>query len=207
MRKAFVLAVASAAVVGVAIGVLLHNEFSASRALARPTLPALYGQATWRSGEVPAPAFQLRDQHGRMVRLTALRGRAVVLAFMDSLCTSECPIEAAQFAAALRPLSGVAKPHLVIVSVDLADTPATVARAARKWHLPAGFEWLVGTHAELAPVWKAYGIAVRPTKSGDVEHSDAFYVIDRNGDERAGFLAPFIPGLLTRDLRRLDTPT
>ena len=203
MRRAFVLAVASAAVVGVAIGVFLHNEFGSSRALAHPTLPALYGEATWQSGEVPAPPFQLRDQHGRMVRLTALRGRPVVLAFMDSLCTSECPIEAAQFAAALRPLSGSAKPHLVVVSVDLADSPASVARAARKWHLPTGFEWLLGTHAQLAPVWRAYGISVRPTKSGDVEHSDAFYVIDRNGDERAGFLSPFIPGLLTHDLRRL----
>jgi protein SCO1/2 len=203
LRRAFVLAVASAAVVGVAIGVFLHNEFGSSRALAHPTLPALYGEATWQSGEVPAPPFQLRDQHGRMVRLTALRGRLVVLAFMDSLCTSECPIEAAQFAAALRPLSGSAKPHLVVVSVDLADSPASVARAARKWHLPTGFEWLLGTHAQLAPVWRAYGISVRPTKSGDVEHSDAFYVIDRNGDERAGFLSPFIPGLLTHDLRRL----
>jgi protein SCO1 len=203
LRRAFALAVASAAIVGVALGMFLHNEFGSSRALAHPTLPALYGEATWQSGEVPAPPFQLRDQHGRMVRLTALRGRPVVLAFMDSLCTSECPIEAAQFAAALRPLSGSAKPHLVVVSVDLADSPASVARAARKWHLPTGFEWLLGTHAQLAPVWRAYGISVRPTKSGDVEHSDAFYVIDRNGDERAGFLSPFIPGLLTHDLRRL----
>jgi protein SCO1 len=207
MRRIFVLAVASAAIVGVAVGVLLHNEFGSPRALARPALPALYGEATWRSGEVPAPAFRLRDQHGRMVRLTALRGRPVVLAFMDSLCTSECPIEAAQFAAALRPLPAGERPQLVVVSVDLADTPGSVARAARKWHLPAGFEWLLGTHAQLAPVWRAYGIAVRPTKDGDVEHSDAFYVIDRNGDERAGFISPFIPGLLTRDLRRLAATT
>lgn len=207
MRKVFILAVGSAAVIGIAVGVLLHNEFGSSHALARTTLPALFGEATWRRGEVPAPPFQLRDQHGRMVRLTALRGRAVVLAFMDSLCTSECPIEAAQFAAALRPLSDAAKPRLVVVSVDLADSPASVARAARKWHLPAGFEWLLGTHAELAPVWRAYGITVRPTKSGDVEHSDAFYVIDENGDERAGFLSPFIPGLLTGDLRRLAAAT
>ena len=152
--------------------------------------------------QVHAPLFRLRDQHGRTVRLAALRGRPVVLAFMDSLCKSECPIEAAQLAAAVRPLPGASRPRLVVVSVDLADSPKSVARAARKWHLPAGFEWLLGTHAQLAPVWRAYGIAVLPTK-GDVAHSDAFYVIDRNGDERAGFIAPFIPGLLTRDLRLL----
>ena len=204
MRRAFVLAVGSAAVVGVAVGVLLHNELGSSRALARPSLPALYGEATWRSGEVPAPLFRLRDQHGKIVRLAAMRGRSVVVAFMDSLCTSACPIEAAQLAAALAPLPVRARPRLLIVSVDLADTPASVARAARKWHLPAGFEWLLGTKAQLAPVWRAYGIFVRPTKGGDVEHSDAFYVIDRNGDERAGFLSPFIPGLLTRDLRQLS---
>jgi protein SCO1/2 len=203
MRRTFVLAVASAAVVGIATGVILHNVFGSSRALARPSLPSLYGEATWRSGEVPAPLFRLRDQNGRTVRLVGLRGRPVVLAFMDSLCTSECPIEAAQFAAALKPLAAAARPRLVVVSVDLADSPESIAKAARKWHLPAGFEWLLGTHARLAPVWRAYGIEVRPTKSGDVEHSDAFYVIDRNGDERAGFLSPFIPGLLTRDLRRL----
>jgi protein SCO1 len=203
VRRIFVVAVASAAVVGVLIGVILHNMFGSSLALARPSLPALYGEATWRSGEVPAPLFRLRDQRGRTVRLAALRGHPVVLAFMDSLCTSECPIEAAQLAAAMRRLPPVARPELVVVSVDLADTPRSVAKAARKWHLPAGFEWLLGTHAQLAPVWRAYGIEVRPTKGGDVEHSDAFYVIDRNGDQRAGFLSPFIPGLLTRDLRRL----
>jgi protein SCO1 len=203
MRRIFVLSVASATIVGVATGVLLHNVFGSSRALARPALPALYGEATWPSGEVPAPLFRLRDQHGRAVRLAALRGRPVVLAFMDSLCTSECPIEAAQLAAAVRPLPAAARPRLVVVSVDLADTPRSVGKAALKWHLPADFEWLLGTHAQLAPVWRAYGIEVRPTKDGDVEHSDAFYVIDRKGDERAGFLSPFIPGLLTRDLRRL----
>jgi protein SCO1/2 len=207
VRRVFVLAVASAAIVGVAVGVLLHNVFGSPRASAGPSLPALYGQATWPSGKVQAPPFQLRDQRGRIVRITALRGRAVVLAFMDSLCTSECPLEAAQFNVALRPLPAAARPRLVVVSVDLADSPASVARAARKWHLPAGFEWLLGTHAQLAPVWRAYGIAVRPTKDGDVEHSDAFYVIDRNGDERAGFLSPFIPDLLTRDLRRLAAET
>ena len=203
MRRVFVVAVASAAIVGVATGVLLHNLFGSSRALARPSLPALYGEATWQSGEVPAPLFRLRDQHGRTVRLAALRGHTVVLAFMDSLCTSECPIEAAQLAASMRSLPAASRPRLVVVSVDLADSPQSVARAARKWHLPAGFEWLLGTHSQLAPVWRAYGIAVRPTKGGDVAHSDAFYVIDRNGDQRAGFLSPFIPGLLTRDLRRL----
>lgn len=202
MRRVYAIAIASAAVVGVAVGVVLHSTFATSRAQARPQLPALYGQATWKSGQAHAPAFSLRDQHGRLISLDRYRGHSVVLAFMDSLCRSECPIEARQFAAAIRALPAAARPQLVIVSVDLADTPASIAKAARKWHLPAGFEWLLGTHAQLAPVWRSYNIFVKPV-GGDIVHSDAFYVIDRDGDQRAGFVAPFSPGLLTLDLRRL----
>jgi protein SCO1/2 len=203
VRRLHLLAIGSAAIVGIGIGVVLHNSFAAPRAQARPAaLPSLYGQATWKPGAAPAPSFRLRDQHGRLVSLASFRGRSVVLAFMDSLCTAECPLQAAQLAAAIRPLSPRVRPQLVIVSVDAADTPRSVAAAARRWHLPAGFEWLLGTRAELAPVWRAYRIAVEVTKT-DVLHSDAFYVLDRNGDERAGFLSPFVPGLLTRDLRVL----
>jgi protein SCO1/2 len=202
VRRLHLFAIGSAAVVGIAVGIVLHNTFAASGAQAKPALPAFYGQATWKPGAVPAPPFRLRDQHGRSVSLASFRGRSVVVAFMDSLCTSECPLQAAQLAAAMRPLPDRARPQLVIVSVDVADTPRTVAAAARKWRLPPGFEWLLGTRAELAPVWRAYRIEVRVTKT-DILHSDAFYVLDRNGDERAGFLSPFVPGLVTRDLRML----
>ena len=208
MRRLTVLAVAAAAVVGIAVGVLLHDTFDAKRAAAepRPTLPELYGAATWKRGAVTAPAFALHDQRGNAVRLADYRGRAVVVAFMDSLCKGACPLESAQLSAALRPLPRAVWPQLLIVSVDLADSPRSIARAATKWHLPSGFEWLLGTHAELARVWSRYHIAVKVTK-GDIAHSDAFYVIDRNGDERAGFLTPFSPGLLTHDLRRLASET
>jgi cytochrome oxidase Cu insertion factor (SCO1/SenC/PrrC family) len=204
VRRVYVLSVAAAAIVGVAAGVLLHNTLSGGSAGAqRPALSALHGQATWPAGRAPAPAFALHDQHGRRVSLSSFRGHQVVLAFMDSYCTAECPLEARQLAAALRPLPARVRPQLLVVSVNLADTPHSIAAAARKWRLPAGFEWFVGTHRALARVWRAYGIVVRPTSGGDIAHSDAFYVIDRHGDERAGFLPPFVPGLLTADLRVL----
>jgi cytochrome oxidase Cu insertion factor (SCO1/SenC/PrrC family) len=203
VRRLAASAVASAAVIGAGAGVVLHNALATSPKSGRPDLPSLYGQATWQAGARPAPKFALHDQRGRVVSLRTFRGRTIVLAFMDSLCTAECPLEAAQLAAAFRPMAPKARPQLVVVSVDLADTRRSVAAAARKWRLPAGFEWLSGTKAQLAHVWSAYGIDVKPTSSGDTAHSVAFYVIDRRGDERAGFLAPFLPGLLTRDLRAL----
>lgn len=205
MRRAYVLSVGAAAVVGVLAGAILHNVVGGGRArAASPALPALHGEATWAKGAVRAPGFALRDQHGRRVSLASFRGRPVVLTFMDSFCRAECPLQAAQFNAAFRPLAPGLRPRLLIVSVDLADTPRSVAAAARRWRLPRGFEWFFGSHAQLAAVWRAYHIAVKVT-AGDIAHSDAFYVIDRDGFERAGFLSPFVPGLLTHDLRVLSS--
>ena len=85
MRRLFLASVAAAAVVGIGVGVVLHSTFSGGTADAI-ALPALHGQATWAPGARPAPQFALRDQRGRLVSLSALRGRPVVLTFLDSLC-------------------------------------------------------------------------------------------------------------------------
>jgi cytochrome oxidase Cu insertion factor (SCO1/SenC/PrrC family) len=202
----------AAAILGVGIGVAFHNRLAGGAAAAQaPALavPALRGQATWPAGKRPAPAFALHDQQGHRVALTALRGRTVLLMFEDSLCRQACPLEGKMVGAALRRVPSARRPHVVVVSVDPAgDTPHSIALAVRKWHLPAGssVSWLLGTHARLAAVWHAYGIAVLPVR-GDILHSTALYVIDRHGDERAGFLVPFLPPQLAADLSSLGRAT
>jgi cytochrome oxidase Cu insertion factor (SCO1/SenC/PrrC family) len=136
------------------------------------------------------------------VTLASLRGRPLALTFLDSLCTGACPIEGRMLAAAIGQ-AGAARPQLVVVSVDPGgDTPRSVERAARKWRLPSDTVWLLGSHAQLKPVWDAYQITVEPV-SGDVVHSTAVYLVDKRGYERAGFLMPFVPGLVADDLRVL----
>jgi protein SCO1/2 len=202
-RRWFAAAVAAAAVVGIVIGIAFHTQLTGSAAADPVRAPVLHGQATWPSRQRPAPAFALRDQRGRRVTLASLGGRAVALTFLDSLCKGACPIEGRMLASAIRQVVSPARPQLIVVSVDPAgDTPRTVARALRKWRLPADTIWLLGTHAHLKRVWDAYQITVEPV-SGDVVHSTAVYLIDRRGDERAGFLMPFIPGLVADDFRRL----
>ncbi len=203
MRRLTAASLAAATIAGIAIGVALHGRLVAGRAAATSALPALHGQATWGAGVRPAPVFALRDQHGRRVTLPSLRGRAVVLTFQDSLCKQACPVEGRMLAAALRQVPAAARPQVVVVSVDPAgDTPRSVAKALHKWHLNGDVSWLLGSRAQLRPVWRAYQITVLPA-AGDIVHSTALYVIDRHGDERAGFLLPFVPALLADDLRVL----
>ena len=204
MRQLFLASVAAAAVVGIGVGVLLHSTFASGKADAI-ALPALHGQATWAPGARPAPQFALRDQRGRLVSLRDLQGHTVALTFLDSRCKQACPVEGRMLAAAIRQVPQAQRPRLVVVSVDPSgDTPASIAHAVGKWRLPGRVLWVRGTHRQLARVWRDYQITVEPV-SGDIVHSTAVYLIDPSGNERAGFLMPFIPGLVAADLKKLAT--
>jgi cytochrome oxidase Cu insertion factor (SCO1/SenC/PrrC family) len=206
-RRWFAVSVATAAVVGVAIGVAFRSQLAGSAAADAVAVPTLHGQATWGAGRRVAPAFALRDQHGRRVTLASLSGRTIALTFMDSLCKEACPLEGRMLASAIGQVHASPRTQLLVVSVDPAgDTRRSIAHAVQKWRLPASTIWLLGTRAELKRVWDAYQITVDAV-SGDVVHSTAVYLLDKRGYERAGFLMPFLPGLVADDLRVLGAET
>jgi len=164
----------------------------------------LRGDAVWGAHSRPAPSFALRDQHGRMVSTASLRGRPWLVVFLDSHCRTQCPVAGHELGRAERQLGG--KPvRLVVVSVNPADTPASVRRAAREWGWPdPAWTWLMGSAAQLRPVWLAYGIGVIPHPGGgDVDHTIATFLVDAQGDERAAFLPPIAVNELVRDVHIL----
>jgi protein SCO1/2 len=189
----------------VIVAVVLSAVAFAAFALARDrgSAAALQADATWKPGSRPAPAVRLRDQSGRMVTLAGLRGRTVMVAFMDSRCRTICPIEGHQLARVERLVSAADRPQLVIVSIDPAgDTPRSAARFAHIHHLAPGWRWLFGSTAQLRPVWKAFGVSVRFTEA-DVIHNSPVYLIDKSGDIRAGYLMPLLPRSVAADAEAL----
>ena len=186
---------------GVAFGlaaVLIHG--TTKTPAARPAIYPMRAQVTWDSGTKRAPAFSLRDQTGRFTSLAALRGRPVLLTFIDSVCRTECPLEGRVLADVQRRVAGTGA-VLAVVSVDpWADTPATARAFARKAHWDSGWHWLLGSVRTLRPVWASYSIGVQ-RRRGDVAHSAALYLIDGDGYLRAGYLFPFGAGALAHDIR------
>jgi cytochrome oxidase Cu insertion factor (SCO1/SenC/PrrC family) len=203
------LGLCAAIAIGVVAGVGLHR-LQGDHGLLGVQRPAtgLHGQATWAAGTHPAPAISaLYDQRSHVFSLGSLHGRTVAIAFFDSHCNQACPLEGRALAAAERSLPRSQRPVLVIVSVNPRDTAASTRAAVRRWGL-AGvtpWQWLRGTHAELATVWRDYHIFVAPPRAGDIAHTEALYLIDRRGDERSGYLYPFVPRFVTLDLRTLAT--
>ena len=203
---AALLAICVGAGVGVGLHALLQRSSSALTAATVSIRHGLYGDATWAAGTVPAPPITtLHDQNGGSFSLASLHGHTVALVFFDSHCHQECPLEGRQLAAAERRLPAAQRPELVVVSVNPQDTAASVRQAIRNWGLAgvAPWHWLMGTHKQLAPIWTEYNIQVSPPIDGDINHTEALYLIDRSGHERAGYLWPFASRFATYDMRAL----
>ena len=165
----------------------------------------LDGEARWAAGARPAPPITaLRDQNGHRFTLASLHGRTAAIVFFDSHCHQACPLAGRALAASERLVAPAQRPVLVVVSINPLDTPASTRTAVRNWGLAglAPWHWLRGTHAELARVWGAYHISVKPMR-GDIAHTEALYLLDRRGDERSGYLFPYVPGFVAHDLRVL----
>nr|WP_281381649.1 SCO family protein [Conexibacter arvalis] len=144
--------------------------------------------------------FSLRDQDGRVATMREYRGRDVVLTFLYSTCEDTCPLTTQQIRGALDEL-GSDVPVLA-VSVDPAnDTPFRAKNYLVKQQMNGRMRFLLGSRAELEPIWKAYGI--QPQGEG-FEHSASTVVIDDRGVQRVGFLTDQLtPEGLAHDLRRL----
>jgi cytochrome oxidase Cu insertion factor (SCO1/SenC/PrrC family) len=198
-----------AVILGLGVGLGVHR-LTAGTAAAPATVSSRYGmhgEAAWAAGARPAPAIDtLRDQTGKLFSLALLRGRSVAIVFFDSHCRQECPLEGRELAAAERSMPAAQRPVLVAVSVNPLDTPASAVSAAKAWGLAsvAPWHWLMGTRKQLAPVWAAYHIYVSPHPvDGDIEHTEALYLVDRRGYERSAYLYPFLRRYVSSDLHTL----
>jgi cytochrome oxidase Cu insertion factor (SCO1/SenC/PrrC family) len=222
-RRAWLLpvaaALAAAVALGIGIGAAVHLIWGnhpraavqpAGSAVQRAGSPALrnglHGQATWAAGARAAPPITtLADQTGRRFALSSLRGRTVALAFFDSHCNQECPLEGRALAAAERSLPAADRPVLVAVSVNPLDTRASVRHAIGAWGLAGAgpWHWLMARRTDLAPVWRAYHIYVGRSYHGDIPHTEALYLIGRSGYERSAYEYPFAQRYVANDLRAL----
>ena len=150
-----------------------------------------------------APDFRLRDQDGKPVAMADYRGRTVVMTFVYSTCKDTCPAQVQSIRGALDKL-GHDVPVLA-VSVDPAnDTPDSAERFLVKQSMSAGrMRFLLGTRAQLQPIWKAYGI--RPQGKG-FEHTAYVAVLDQTGRQRVAFTIDHLTDRdLAHDIRKLES--
>ena len=136
-----------------------------------------------------APGFTLTDQNGRTLSLSSLRGKVVVLEFMDPHCTDICPIVSQEYVDAYHDLGPVAG-KVVFAAVNVNQYHAAVAdmmaysREQRLITIP-DWHFFTGPVPDLREVWNGYEIAVQaPSPDADIVHTSVVYFIDPAGQER-----------------------
>ncbi len=178
--------------IGWAIAVVLVGAAPLAVAQASPHADVIIAQAIDGNTaplNLVAPAFTLTDQAGRQVSLASLRGKVVLLTFLDPVCTSDCPLIAQEFRAADRLLRGRSRQVelVAIVANPVYRTLAYTRAFDRQEGLAGVRNWLflTGPLARLQQAWKSYGVAAEILPAGGmIAHNDIAYVIDAAGHTR-----------------------
>ena len=174
LAGAFLVAVVVGAVAGLVVHSRSQSSASSSDARANPKLdPGI--PASGRAAN-----FMLTDQFGRSMSLHSFRGKVVILAFNDPVCTTVCPLTTTAMVEAKR-LLGPAGAQVQLLGVG-ANPTATRVRSIRAYsqahEMMHTWHFLTGPVGRLKRVWHAYGIEARVVH-GQIDHTPAVFVIDR----------------------------
>ena len=152
----------------------------------------------------PAPPLALHNYLGQPVTLAEYRGKAVLVTFLYTNCPDVCPLIAANLRVALNELGAAAsRAQLIAVSVDpRGDTRGAVAKFLREHELLGRMQYLVGSHAQLARTWAAWGVGSQQDVDQPqlVAHSALVYGVGAGGDLRTVYPSSFEPRQIAHDV-------
>jgi protein SCO1/2 len=157
-------------------------------------------------GRDVAPTFRLVDHRGVSVGLEEFRGKPVVLAFVFSNCPDVCRLTGAGLRQTAELLGGDAgQVQMLAISTDPgSDDAASVRRYLSRYQLTDRMLYLTGPAAALPGVWDDYHLFVNSDRTQGLEaHTDALFVLDKWGRERALLRSDFDPAELAAGLRQL----
>ena len=203
--------IAALCCVATGVPILAVSLLRHAPAASRSHVSAVATPYTWPAGRRRAPRFNLRGANGAPVSLTAYRGRPVIVTFIDPLCRNLCPLAAHVLNQVDRDLPVARRPVIIAVSVDVyANSRADLREDFRRWDLVPQWHWAVGTHRQLAAVWRRYhvGVSVKTkTVAGTtvhfITHDEVAFIVDGSGYVRALYGWPYYPQNVETALRRL----
>jgi cytochrome oxidase Cu insertion factor (SCO1/SenC/PrrC family) len=172
---------------------------SSSAAAANPNLD----QGT-SLGRTPAPNVKLTNQFGQPMSLRQFRGKAVVIGFVDSECTTVCPLTTLAMLQAKQML-GQAGDQVQLLGIDAnpeAISTADVLGYSRAHNMVNRWDFLTGTLPQLKAAWKSFDIYAKVV-GDEIDHTPALYVIDPQGRERTVYLTPMAYSSITQSAQVL----
>jgi cytochrome oxidase Cu insertion factor (SCO1/SenC/PrrC family) len=121
------------------------------------------------------PDFALRDQEARLVRAQDLRGKVVVLTFLETKCKAACPIIAGEIARAwklLTPSERAESAAIAITADPRDDTTANIRVFLSRHRASRTIRYLVGPVPVMRDVWRRF-LVLSAVASGNADTHSA----------------------------------
>jgi protein SCO1/2 len=156
-----------------------------------------------------APAFRLEDARtSRPLDSRTLLGHPYAITFLYTRCPDICPLIGQELRIALGELGSRSRDvSVVAISVDpRGDTRPAVRAWLERQGQPANFHYLIGSRAQLAPIWSRYYVAPQITGRPETStHTATVWLVDARGRMRESYAAgsAVAPKDLAHDLARL----
>jgi len=155
-----------------------------------------------RLAVIRTPAdFTLTTQDGKPFRLSSLRGKVVLVSFVFTTCNGTCPATTHRMVLAQQALAKAGlldKVHLVSITLDPArDKPAALREYMRLYDIDAKhWTFLTGSPQQIDKVLSEWGMWVRPTANGQLDHPSRVFLLDGRGRLREIYDLQFFPTTL-----------
>lgn len=206
--------IAGVLLVAVPVGFGIAGMLSADSGDDGPAVIAPTQRGPFKGGLLPdgvrgskAFAFELPNARGGTIGTPDVAGKPYVVTFLYTDCPDVCPLIGAELRRALELIGPAAEETAVLaISVDPeGDTPAATRSWLERHRLPDNFHYLIGSEAQLKPVWDAYYAAPQIPGRADSAHTASIWLIDPRGRIRTKFSGgmPVPPADIAHDLRIL----
>lgn len=165
--------------------------FAASFAGAHIPMPPKKGEVGRQEVQTTVPDFTLIDQEKNRFRFSSTRGKLVLVTFIFTTCPDVCPLFTAKFATIQRELQEKKRDDYVLLSITTdpeRDAPAALKAYAEQYRADfSHWSFLTGSRGELAKVWRAFGVNVRRSAGGQIQHTALTTLIDHQGIRRVNY--------------------
>ena len=118
------------------------------------------------------------------MRSDDLRGKAVVLTFLDAQCTDACPVVAGELARAVDDLPVDERERVVVLGISTdpkEDTPAAVETFLARHQAAGRVRYLTAPQRVMEPIWDAFHILPTARTGSDSLHSIPVQIYSTDG--------------------------
>jgi len=151
-------------------------------------IPPMKGEIGRKSVQSAVPDFTLVNQDGKSFQFAKARGKLVLVTFVYTTCPDLCPLLTAKFAAIQRALDEKKQEDYLLLSITTDpehDTPRALKIYAHNYKADfAHWFFLTGSRDQLAKVWNAFGVTVKMSSGGQIQHTTLTTLIDAQGKRR-----------------------